>query len=241
MKDTFLPKTNLETALRSARDSKVQSDDWMLEIQEIFSKVDDKLDAAKQSLESESSTNANKFDIDLLETDRIFHLSHIKDTCVDYRLRFLDMKYFKGEIPNEALLKISQLESEHHTQLSGFKVAAPSKLFELKKSDDPLLFAPIGNDYYYLIHKWGDDLHPFRKWLMYPFRNLGYFTVFMILVSLLITSFLPVNILGPANPGVFYLITFLFTLKSVMGFAIYYCFWQGKNFNEYIWNSHYDK
>lgn len=241
MKDTFLPKTNLETALRSARDSKVQPDDWMLEIQEIFSKVDDKLDAAKQSLESESSTNANKFDIDLLETDRIFHLSHIKDTCVDYRLRFLDMKYFKGEIPNEALLKISQLEKEHHTQLSGFKVAAPSKLFELKKSDDPLLFAPIGNDYYYLIHKWGDDLHPLRKLLMYPFRNLGYFTVFMILVSLLITSFLPVNILGPANPGAFYLISFLFTLKSVMGFAIYYCFWQGKNFNEYIWNSRYDK
>jgi hypothetical protein len=241
MKDTLLPKTNLETVLRKTRDSQVKPDEWMLQVQDIFAQVDVKMSEAASSLQKESSTNANKFEFDLLETDRIFHLSHIKETCVDYRLRFLDMKYFKGDVPAEALLKISELEQAHQTKLAGFKIAAPSKLFELKKSDDPLLFVPIGNDYYYLVHKWGNDLHPLRKLMMYPFRNLGLFTVFMIFISLLITSVLPVNILGPTNPGIFYLISFLFTLKSVMGFAIYYSFWQGKNFNEYIWNSRYDK
>ena len=49
---------------------------------------------------------------------------------------------------------------------------APSVLFRLEKKDDPLLFVPLGNEYYYLIHKWGNDLHPFRKALMWPFKNI---------------------------------------------------------------------
>ena len=40
---------------------------------------------------------------------------------------------------------------------------APSALFRLEKTDDPLLFVPLGNNYYYLVHKWGNDLHPFSQ------------------------------------------------------------------------------
>ncbi|MEC9195952.1 MAG: hypothetical protein VYD13_05110, partial [Bacteroidota bacterium] len=38
----------------------------------------------------------NNFDFDKLETQRIFHLNQIRKVCIDYRLRFLDLKYFKG-------------------------------------------------------------------------------------------------------------------------------------------------
>ena len=47
---------------------------------------------------------------------------------------------------------------------------APSKLFKLKNADDPLLFASLGSDYFYLIDKWGNDLSYFRKISMWPFK-----------------------------------------------------------------------
>jgi len=37
----------------------------------------------------------NNFDIDKVDTDAIFHVTQIQKICSDYRLRFLDTKYFK--------------------------------------------------------------------------------------------------------------------------------------------------
>ena len=53
----------------------------------------------KEKLKSKSSTNVNKFEFDLLETDKIFHINQIKKVSIDYRLRFLDSSLFKNEIP----------------------------------------------------------------------------------------------------------------------------------------------
>ena len=81
------------------------------------------------------TTNAdsiNVFDFDQLETRKIFHLSQIKKVCIDYRLRFLDIKYFKGNLPKEAIEKITQLEKDHQTTLDGFKIMATSVLFTFK-------------------------------------------------------------------------------------------------------------
>ena len=59
--------------------------------------------------------------------------------------------------------KIKSLEKTHNTNIGDFKIMAPSALFRLEKTDDPLLFVPLGNNYYYLVHKWGNDLHPFQN------------------------------------------------------------------------------
>ena len=100
---------------------------------------------------------------DLLETDKIFHIDQIKKLAINFRLRFLDSHLFKNQIPDEAITKIRVLEKNHKTTLQGFKIIAPSKTFQLENYDDPLLFAPIGNNYYYLIHKWGNDLSRYSR------------------------------------------------------------------------------
>ena len=61
---------------------------------------------------TKTGNGVNNFDFDRLETHRIFHLNQIKKVCIDYRLRFLDLKYFKGNIPNEGVEKIIQLEKD---------------------------------------------------------------------------------------------------------------------------------
>lgn len=232
-------RRNLENELLRERKRTQTNEDFMTFVHEVFQNNSKHRQEIEENLAAESSTNANEFDLDLLETDKIFHIDQIKKVCIDYRFRFLGSHLFKGEIPEEALSKIKEFENLHNTKLSGFKIAAPSKLFHLKNYDDPLLFVPLGNNYFYLLHKWGNDVNAFRKVAMRPLKNLGSFTFALVLLSLLVTAITPENILGKSTTGFFQMIVFLFTLKSFMGLALYYAFWQGKNFNEYIWNQEY--
>jgi hypothetical protein len=125
----------------------------LAQVKKIFDEQGAQRDRITDNLEDDCEATQNAFDLDLLETHRIFHLTQIRAVCIDYRLRFLDSRFFKNGIPEEAVSKISTLEKTHQVELRGFKIIAPSKAFQLLSYDDPLLFAPIGNDYYYLIHQ----------------------------------------------------------------------------------------
>lgn len=183
----------------------------------------------------------NEFDLEVFKTRHIYHLSTIKDICIDYRLRFLDLKYFKNDLPQEAFDKIAALEVQHNTILSGFKIMAPSKLFRLKNTDDPLLFVPIGNDYFYLIHQWGDNLHPFRKALMWPFKNVWNLIVLILALSWIATELTPMVIFSKTNSWSTYWMVYFFMFKAIASIVLFYGFALGKNFNPAIWNSKYNK
>lgn len=192
-------------------------------------------DQIENNLKSKSSTIANDFEFDLLETENIFHIEQIKTISINYRLRFLDSHLFKNEIPEEAISKIRVLEKKHQTTLQGFKIIAPSKTFQLENYDDPLLFAPVGNNYYYLIHKWGNDLHPLRKLSVLPFKNLMNFVIFCGIISFLITYLTPLDSLSKEVPLAPFIL-FLFMFKAIIASFSYYFFLSGKNFNSEIWN-----
>lgn len=232
-------KINLEKVLSNKQQKLINSVDLLKEVKGILNKDEEKIDIISNKLKNEYNATANNFNFDLLETNKIFHISAIKSICVDYRLRFLDSHLFKSEIPEEAKHKIKNLQSLHQTDLNGFKIMAPAKLFKLKNYDDPFLFAPIGNNYYYLIHKWGNDMSAFRKLTAYPFKNLGTILIFLTLISVLTTIVLPISKFGPSNINVTYFISFLFIFKSYCAIFLYYCFWKGKNFSTENWNSKY--
>lgn len=233
----LLNRTNLETELQSYRSKETNEIDFLAEVKAFLAQDDNNREEIKLKIKGSSSTKQNNFDFDLLETKNIYHVQQIKEICVDYRLRFLDSSFFKNDIPEEAISKIKYLEKNHNTTLDGFKIMAPSKLFQLKNYDDPLLFAPIGNDYYYLIHKWGNDINPFRKIAVRPFRDFGSLLVFLFAISALIALVTPGNLFGPGNEDIFKVVCGLFIFKSLSAIALYFSFWQGKNFNEAIWNS----
>ena len=188
-----------------------------------------------------SKSKSNNFDFDKLERNRIFHLNSIKKTCIDFRLRFLDHKYFKNSLPKEAFLEISKLESAHNTMLSDFKIMAPSKLFRLKNTDDPLLFVPLGNNYFYLVHKWGNDLHPYRKLLMWPLKSLWNMIGFLLVASLGLTYITPTSIFSKVDSWSVFWMIYFFMFKAIASIVIFYSFALGKNFSRAIWNSKYNK
>jgi hypothetical protein len=123
--------------------------------------------------------------------------------------------------------------------MKAFKVLAPSKLFKLADKDDPVLFAPIGNGYYYLIHKWGNDLHPLRKWLVWPFKNIANLALLIVLVSYLFTMMIPEGLFSKSGSSAEFWIIFFFMFKSIAAVVLFYGFALGKNFNPAIWNSKY--
>ena len=183
----------------------------------------------------------NKFDIDLLDTDKIVHLNSIKKMCINYRLRFLDIDFFKGEIPIQAIENIKALELDHDSQINGFKIMAPSIMFRLKNSDDPLMFAPIGNNYFYLIHKWGNDLNPLRKIRMWPFQSLVNLLITLLCTSYLITILTPIEIFTRTPDTSSFWLLFLFMFKAIVSIVLFLGVALGKNFNPQIWNSKYNK
>ena len=182
-------KVNIEDKLKSIAHDKEA--DLLNEVKSILAADDYKDAQILDTLSQQNEISENQLIFDKLETNRIYHISQIKKTCVNYRLRFLDTKLFKGEIPYEAIAKIKQLENNHNTQLHGFKIIAPAKLFKLEHYDDPLLFAPIGNGYYYLIHKWGNDLNAFRRLMMWPVRDFENFVFCMFILSIFLTAAIP--------------------------------------------------
>ena len=235
----MIARTNVEDRLRKHRSKDIPKSDLLAEVKNILDLEDHKDESVYNKLQSQGGISQNSLNIDLLDTDRIYHVDHIKAICIDYRLRFLDSEPFKGAIPYEAIMKIKALNKEHGIELSGFKIMAPSKLFKLENADDPLLFAPIGNDYYYLIHKWGNDLSPFRKLAVLPFKNFENLMMLTVLVSLIASFFVPKGLFSIETSGVQFLLIFLFMFKSVAAVVLYYGFAAGKNFNTAIWNSKY--
>ncbi|NAS13426.1 hypothetical protein [Poritiphilus flavus] len=234
-----LKTTNIPEKLSALRDREVNEEVLLREVKEILRKEEAKDSEILETLSKGKGTLTNSFDFDQLETGRIFHKEQIKKICIEYRLRFLDSRYFKGEIPVEALSRIKRLETQHDTSLKGFKIVAPSKLFKLEDKNDPLLFAPIGNDYFYLIHHWGNDLHPLRRLFVWPFKNIINLSLLVLLMSYLFTLMVPEGLFSKNNSTGEFWIIFFFMFKSVAAIVIFYGFALGKNFNHAIWNSKY--
>lgn len=111
--------------------------------------------------------------------DKVFHISQIENTCRKYYLKFLPSKYYNGFIDEELPYKIEQFELAYGVKCqSGNKngqfdadinlnntfIMAPAENFELQeRPKDPLFFYKINDEYYYLIHKWGNDLNYLQR------------------------------------------------------------------------------
>ncbi|MDC0485614.1 hypothetical protein OAN60_01270 [Flavobacteriaceae bacterium] len=227
MKLNALPRTNVKVALDKIRAYELTANEQETALKTLY--------------DSFEIRTTNAFNFDLLDRNKIYHLEQIKKVSINYRLRFLDLKYFKNKLPESAHQDIQQLETLHKTHLSGFKIMAPSALFRLEKADDPLLFAPLGNDFYYLVHKWGNDLHPLRRLMMLPFKNIWNLLGLVLAISFVVTEIMPKNLFTKSPDASTYWMLLFFNFKAIASVVLFYGFALGKNFNPAIWNNKYNK
>ena len=233
-----MKKVNLFEELLKERSKQISTNELISLLKSIWVKEDSKKERITQSLKDVNNGSFNQLKFDEMETKNIFHKDTIKNICVRYRLRFLDSNLFKGDYPKNITKIISDIEKKHDTKLINFMIMAPSKLFKIKSPDDPILFVPIGNDYYYLIHKWGEEFNYLRKLLVLPFKNIDNLTIFSVLVSVFFAFLGKLFIPSLTLSEVF--ILFLFLVKGFIFIFFYTFFLTRKNFSESIWNSKYD-
>lgn len=235
----LLERINLQRELELLRRKEMKERQILEEVKKILeNEPGSEEDILRRISEGSSGgTVKNQLVFELLESGRIFHEDQIRKICIDFRLRFLDTKFFKGELPQEAVTAVRELEKNHQTSLQGFKIVAPAKYFRLENADDPMLFAPLGNGYYYLLHKWGTDMHPLRKLLMWPLRDLENLLIFCFLSSFLLSFGIREVFFSQFRESSQFLIIFMYSFKSVIALIFFYGISLGKNFSSGNWNS----
>ena len=87
MKMKLIQRTNIESALKKKRSSTYEEHNSNLE----------------NFIGNLNINIINNFDFNKLSKARIYHIDHIKKVSIDYRLRFLDIKYFKNNFQSKQL------------------------------------------------------------------------------------------------------------------------------------------
>lgn len=122
--------------------------------------------AAENGKNNSAKLTAIKERLGKFDQDRIFHRSQIKSICDKYHLKFLSPRYYQGTVDGELANRITNFETAYGVRCgsSNTKIVAPASSFKLQeRPKDPLFFYSLGDGYYYLIHKWGNDLNIFRR------------------------------------------------------------------------------
>jgi hypothetical protein len=235
---------NLEQKLREQRKNLRAEDEQQLF--EHYKRMFETVDAADEKVLADifgSNGQANALNLTKLDPNRIFGVDEIQKICIDYRLRFLDAKYFKGEIPYAAIAEVKRIQKNQAEEITGFKLIAPAGMFHLKEKDkDPLLFINLGNGHYYLVHKWGKELNRWRKLLVYPFRSFESLFFTIIGFAFLVAASVPSEVMmGPKDTTSMHIrvIFFLYLFFAFSGLTALYGFSRMKNFSVALWKSRY--
>ena len=221
---------NLERRLQSIeRNESSNKKELLTEVHEILAQG---FDDDRRVIQSIRENSKEKSELNLFSDVPVYSLKSIYKLCVRYRLRFLDSKYFKGEIPYEAIQKVKDFERTNAVKVGSYKILAPVELFSTEDKDsDPLLFIDLGNNNYYLVHKWGRDMSFLRYLMVFPLRN--YYTLFFTITAAVALFSFSI----PVEKFIYSLFIFMFTFIASCCLTLLYCFAYRKNLNQIGWNS----
>lgn len=177
----------------------------------------------------------------VLDSNRIFSIKDIKSVCIDFRLRFLDKKFYRAELPYDAHIKLTAFEIEIGQPVS-FKILSEAANF---KSTYPhtqqLLFADLGNEEFYFIHKWGKEFSNLRKYAAMPYKNIEVLFVIILAVSFVFTIITPTNFIT-SKPNIDYfsmirLAFFFWCVVALSALFTYYIVAIRKGMNSSEWDN----
>ena len=207
--------------------------------------LDSDYNQEKNIIKNISNCNTKSFYADLhnYNPEDLYELENIKQIAIKYRLRFLPTKYFKNEIPQEAIFKIKSLEKLNNTTIKQYYILSPSENFDLEDvNKDPLLFVPLTNGKFLLIHKWGTDLKWYKKITALPLRSIESILIFIGIIALAIATITPTwLILNGAEVDMGYfgyhrIAWFIYAFILLCSLTTFICFSQSIYPSEYQWD-----
>lgn len=236
----ILPGVNLEKELslvqRNLGENLVQEANALLEKERRHEEL-----IWKALGKSKPVSSFDSLDLAKLDADKIYNLEAIRKIAIRYRLRFLPTSYYKGEYPSEAIFALKQLENEHQMKVENLYIMAPKKKFVLGDCDgDPLLFSKVGENQYYLIAKWGQDLHPIRRILLWAYQTPAHAFFTALLATVLLTFMIPSEWMYFGNFKDVWAVrgmVFIHILVGILSMGIFFTMMYFRNFSDREWNS----
>lgn len=150
------------------------------------------------SLKKKEAVNQRARLYDLYPKGRLFSINQIKSIAIKYGLRFLNMSIYKGTVDPQLSRVILEFENKYGFKHNdNYKILAPAESFKLeKRPKDPLAFVKVaeidGEEFYYLLHKWGNDLNRWRRLVNLAMIEHGNFVFFLTIVCLMICGILAI-------------------------------------------------
>jgi hypothetical protein len=168
--------------------------------EEVKSILSEAAESDKEILYRLRKNSEGGINISVEEAQNIFTLDDIRHICINYRLRFLESGHFKADFPYDAVAEIKAFEKKYDVKIQSFRIVAPSEAFNLENiNKDPLLFAQLNDNLYYLIHQWGHDMKWYRKMLSWPVRNLKSLLFTLLLTGIIISFAIPTATMNEAS------------------------------------------
>jgi hypothetical protein len=235
----LLEKINIEKELLKEKD---RSDSLLNEVNGILDTAEKKEQEILSRLEG-NTLNLQEIELDQVDSTKVFSTRDIKSICIRYRLRFLDTRYYKAEFPYEAIQKINAFEKKYRVRVEGFKIVAPDSVFELEDvNKDPLLFAQVSANRYFLLHKWGNDLAWYRSIMSFPLRNIYSYFLSVIFLAAFVAFSIPGSWMHMEDPDAVLRLKLWLTVHCFIAlffFIIFLGSLTATNFSEVSWRSKY--
>lgn len=178
-----------------------------------------------------------------LDEENLFTIDEIEKVCVNYRMTFLDVVYYKKVIPTIAEIKVEFLNDKYQKRLQKFKVLSYRECFLNANSDKNygILFAPTLNGHYYMIHQWGDPISKWRKWKYLPLRSFETLAICVILFTLIVDLLLPTHLITLDRTAGYWsgyrLGVYFHLLIFFSGLAMFFVIGFFRNVSKNIWNT----
>lgn len=180
-----------------------------------------------------------------VDATRVFSREEIREIAVAWRLKFLNSKLYRPEIPYEAVLMIKDLNRQFDKVLEVFFVLSDPEAFRNKNGEhEALLFAGTAAGNYYLIHRWGKALPSHRRWLYWPMRRFENLFITVLFVTLCVALSLPTWLITLDHKADYWsgyrAAAFFHLLIFNMGVTAYITFAFAKNFSGTVWDRELD-
>ena len=182
------------------------------------------------------------FENQLLDKNKVFSIDDIKSICIQYRLRFLDSKFFKLEdLTADEKNTVKSLEKETGKEITKVKMLASTQFFRQENlTSAPFLFAQLDETNFYLVHKVGVDFKWYKKLISFPFRSILALLITLLVIVLPLMFVIPSVIFSKPEQVQYYQMLYLagFTVSTLFivvfgGFTFY------KKFSNFCWKSPY--
>ena len=180
-----------------------------------------------------------------LEASKILSLDEIRNLATLYRLKFLESKYFKPEIPFEVAGRLQNLNEDYKKQIKDFYILSVPEGFEKANTKEKVfLFLKTNYDNYYLLHSWGKELSKKRKLTYWPLRKFENLVVGVLIVTLIIDLSLPTRLITLDHSATYWsgyrAAAFFHLLIFNSGVTVYFTFAFARNFSGTVWNRYRD-